>query len=359
MTCGKVGFTPYYPPGSEELAKACATMLSQADCVILQNHGVITVGSSLQEAFDRFVTLENLAQTIIHAIPIGIPHPLKKDVLDIRDQRNTSCQKFLRSIPPFDQEETFPTSRIMTGEEKEARAEICRFVRRAYEQNIFTSSSGSISIRLTCLQKDNKENAGPSDLSFLITPSNVDRHDVDPTTISYVSTNMYNTMRTEGTKIHQPTNTIGYHQAHRHIIPSHTSEIHHTIYLMHPEINSIVIAQPPFTTSFCITGNELNSDGIPESHLVLGKVKTLPIECLEDAGATLAKVLKPAEDVNTVLINGFGVLSVADCPLKAYTQVEVCESICGIMLTAMRRGQPKLLNNDQVNEIDYLFKDVH
>ena len=360
MACGKVAFSPYHPPGSEELAKACTSLLSQVDCVILQNHGVIIVGSSLQEAFDRFVTLENLAQTIIHALPIGIPRPLKSDMLEIKDQRNTDYQKILRLIPKCGQNEC--VSRMMSGKEKELRSEICGFVRRAYEQNIFTSSSGSISIRVP---KESEKCDDSSGLSFLITPSNVDRHDVDPSTICFVTNHENNhpsdhSNEERHQKVEDSKNFSNcFHQNHDHVIPSHASEVHNTIFSMHPEINSIIVAQPPYTTSFCITGAELNSDGIPESHLVLGHVKSLPIECLKDAGITLSKALNPAKGINTVLINGFGIISVGDSPLKAFSQVEVCESICGIMLTAMRRGQPKLLNNDQVKEIDYLFKAGH
>ncbi len=257
----------------------------------------------------------------------------------------------------------------MSGKEKEARSDVCSFVKRAYEQNIFTSSSGSISLRLTPLQKGSDCNA-LLDHSFVITPSNVDRHDVDPTTICFVSsttncqhgsidTNGKNNTIVGRNENEREVRKLCYHQTHSNIIPSHTSEFHHTIYSMHPEVNSIVIAQPPFATSFCITGAKLNADGIPESHLVLGNVKSLPIDCLKDAGVSLSKVLNPTKGINTVLIDGFGILSVAESMLKAYVQVEVCESICGIMLTAMRRGQPKLLSDDDVKEIDYLFKARH
>ncbi len=358
MTCGRVAFAPYFPPGSDKLATVCTQMLSKADCVILQNHGVVCVGSSLQEAFDRFVTLENLAQTIVNAIPLGVPRPLKENILSIKEQRNTSYQKFLRAVPYCPTSCSFP-HRVISGHEKEVRSELCQFVERAYKHNIFTSSSGSISIRCGSISKDPEQIE--DEVSYLITPTNVDRQKVDPSSCCFISNRACCSSTTgEPPKIIKTEKAL-YHPTNRDISPSHASEIHATIYSMHPKVNSIIIAQPPFATSFCITGKKLNSGGIPESHLVLGDVKTLPFECLEDGGITLSKTLdlSSSRGITTVLIDGFGLLSVGTDLLKAYVQVEVCESICGIMLTSMRRGTPALLTDDQVKEIDIIFKDGH
>ncbi len=251
----------------------------------------------------------------------------------------------------------------MTGREKEARTYLCRFVKRAYEHNIFTSSSGSISLRCPF----SSDTIGSDEVSFLITPTNVDRQSIEPSNICFISSI---NCKQGDTKAHDNTGeattqalhkkkftTRAYHHPNsRTIVPSHASDIHETIYSMHPEVNSIIIAQPPYATAFCIAGKQLNAAGIPESHLVLGDVKTLPFECLEGGGQTLSKVLDLSNGVSTILVNGFGLVTVATTPLKAYVNVEVCESICGVMLTAMRRGTPALLTNEQVEEIDVIFK---
>lgn len=349
MTCGPVAFCPYFPPGSEKLATTCGNMLSQSECVVLQNHGVVTTGSSLQEAFDRFVTLENLAQSIINAIPIGVPKPLPKRILNIREHRNTQYQKFLCSVPQCDDNGSNCEYHKITGEEKEARSELCYYVQRAYKHNLFTSSSGSISLRPSCPLND----AGV--VSFLVTPTNIDRQHISPSNICFITNYKQGNGDTD-----RDIKNICYHHSNKHDnLPSHTSGIHATIYSMHPEVNSIIIAQPTYTTAFCLTGSGLDSDGIPESHLILGNVKSLPFDCLEDGGLTLSKSINLSNGITTFLINGFGVVSVGQSPLSAYVQVEVCESICGVMLTAMRRGKPTLLTNEQVKEIDLMFKGGH
>src|SRR5262249_27123958 len=57
--CGPVGFAPYALPGSAALGRNIAATFEQGfHCVVLENHGVVTAGTSLQNAFERFETLE-------------------------------------------------------------------------------------------------------------------------------------------------------------------------------------------------------------------------------------------------------------------------------------------------------------
>src|SRR5215831_8891269 len=70
--CGATGFAPYELPGSEALGRNVAGVFRQLfDCVLLENHGAVTGGPSLQGAFRRFETLEFTAKTIIKARQLG------------------------------------------------------------------------------------------------------------------------------------------------------------------------------------------------------------------------------------------------------------------------------------------------
>src|SRR5580700_4136719 len=72
QVCGEAGFAPYELPGSVALGNRVADTFEQAfDCVILENHGVVTAGSDLQQAFRRFETLEFTAKTLIKARLLG------------------------------------------------------------------------------------------------------------------------------------------------------------------------------------------------------------------------------------------------------------------------------------------------
>lgn len=67
---GNTPIVPYARPGSAELAEAVREN-AVSDALLLQNHGVITMGATLTEAFIRMDALENAAQTIAVARRLG------------------------------------------------------------------------------------------------------------------------------------------------------------------------------------------------------------------------------------------------------------------------------------------------
>ncbi len=371
----------------------------------------------MQEAFDRFVSLEYLAQIIINAASLGPPVPLKQMVLD------QPC-RILEPPVICPCIQCCCNRRVIKGREKEIRSELCTFVKRAYRHNLFTSSSGSISIRVRDGTDDDRM------VAFLISPTNVDRQNLTAKDVCYLSnttdcaskdchigcqgrkrvtasrraSSSFNVNQKQGIEhataigdlsgkrssscgglLHRGKGTdlqstknaswgksihtenefapISYfHKSNNtpNTRPSHTAEIHHSIYAQHPEINCIIIAQPPYTTSFCITGKPFNSSGLPESHLILGDVPSLPFESLQGKGVAIAQALDPSsQHSSSVLVNNFGVISVGKSAIKAYVQLEVCESSCGVLLTALRRGNLLLLNDEQVKEIDGIFHNTH
>jgi L-fuculose-phosphate aldolase len=55
-------FAPYARMGTVDLADTVANCLKKADVILMENHGVLTVGKSLVEAFDLIEVLENSAK---------------------------------------------------------------------------------------------------------------------------------------------------------------------------------------------------------------------------------------------------------------------------------------------------------
>jgi L-fuculose-phosphate aldolase len=60
--CGDPVFVPYALMGSQELAEITAEHSSESDVLLLENHGILTTGKNLLNAFDKLEVLENAAR---------------------------------------------------------------------------------------------------------------------------------------------------------------------------------------------------------------------------------------------------------------------------------------------------------
>jgi L-fuculose-phosphate aldolase len=83
---GPVPVVTYRRFGSDSLASGIQAALCDLDrprsAAILQNHGAVTYGSSLHEAYDKAIMLEWLARTYRLALQIGEPRILTTEELD-------------------------------------------------------------------------------------------------------------------------------------------------------------------------------------------------------------------------------------------------------------------------------------
>lgn len=74
---GEPALAPYALTGTKELADAVAAALGTDRCaVLMKNHGVLTVGRTLLEGFDRMEVLENAAKMTVFVKQVGIPQEL-------------------------------------------------------------------------------------------------------------------------------------------------------------------------------------------------------------------------------------------------------------------------------------------
>jgi L-fuculose-phosphate aldolase len=79
---GPVRVAPYVRFGSGRLAAAAVAALDGRTAVILRNHGAVTYGRDLAEAYERAVLLEWLARTYRLALSYGEPATLSPAELD-------------------------------------------------------------------------------------------------------------------------------------------------------------------------------------------------------------------------------------------------------------------------------------
>ncbi|HAA90206.1 MAG: L-fuculose phosphate aldolase FucA [Thermoanaerobacterales bacterium 50_218] len=76
---GIVRVATYAPPGTPELAEATVAALGDRGAVLLANHGLVSVGSHLQEAFLVSQVVEKAAYVYLLAKISGKPHVLTEE----------------------------------------------------------------------------------------------------------------------------------------------------------------------------------------------------------------------------------------------------------------------------------------
>jgi len=75
---------PYALMGSTDLAAAVSDSIQKSDILLLENHGILTTGSTILQAFDKIEVLENAAKMTLIADLSKKKNPLSKSrVLEI------------------------------------------------------------------------------------------------------------------------------------------------------------------------------------------------------------------------------------------------------------------------------------
>jgi L-fuculose-phosphate aldolase len=302
--CGKIAYAPYACPGSEELGgKIAATFAAGADCVMLENHGVVIGGRDLHDAFQRFETLEFVAQTLIKASALGPVRTLDKSNLALET---------MPDLADFDPQP--PSIR-----EKELRTQLCSFVHRAYQQRLLISTAGAFSVRL---EGDD----------FLVTPRRRDRLELSPPRIVRARLG-------------------GCERGKR---PSRAALLHALIYKRHPDVGAVINAQPAHASAFCMTQAVLSTRTIPESYIVLQDAPRLPFaRIVEDADRLAAEVSMAKRPV--VLIENEGALVVGRNILDAFDRLEVLEATAEALILSRPLGRLVPMPDDAIGELRRVF----
>jgi len=82
IVLGDVPVLPYAVTSSKELADEVASAIRKSNAALLSNHGAITVGNSLEQAFRRMEELENLCEMIMVANSVGEVHKIPDEKLN-------------------------------------------------------------------------------------------------------------------------------------------------------------------------------------------------------------------------------------------------------------------------------------
>lgn len=292
--CGTMSMAPYDVPGSVGLGEKVTEEFKKGhNMVMLENHGVFVGAADIFKAFMAFETLDFCARVEIEGRKIGN--------IKVVPDRYLSTAKDKQQV----QMDEFKCEKY-SSEEREARRDMCKFIHRAYDQQLFTSSQGTFSQRL-------------SDGSIIITPYAKDRKYLEPEDLVKVQNNC----REEG----------------KH--PSRSALLHLKIYEKHPEINSIIIAHAPNVMAFACTDAEFDSRTIPEAYIMLRDVKKIPFgasflqpDMVADMFDHMTNIIICENDCVIVtgasLLNAFDKLEVMEYSAKAVVASKVIAPIVEI-----------------------------
>jgi L-fuculose-phosphate aldolase len=88
---GPIRVAAYATYGTEELGENVVPCLQDRSAVLLQNHGAVTVGTTLKQAYDRSLTLEWLSELYYRARLFGEPSILADDeIARVQDKMASS-----------------------------------------------------------------------------------------------------------------------------------------------------------------------------------------------------------------------------------------------------------------------------
>jgi L-fuculose-phosphate aldolase len=305
--CGPIGYATYEVPGSRELGQRIgAEFVKGYKAVIMENHGTVVGGSDINDAFQRFETLEFCARTIIYGQMIG-----GVKYLDDRQIQEFEAQS-MRMLPEMAHVE-YPS------DERQIRTEICRIVHRACRQGLMVSSYGTVSVRW-------------QGNDFLITPTNFIRWNMELDDVVQIR---------DGHR--EPGKT-----------PSRITWLHQEIYNRFPHINSIILTQPPYLMAFGASHRPLDVRTIPESWIFLQDVPLMPFGTqFRDKTEILDKLSEGK--MPALMIENDSVLVTGDQLLQTFDRLEVAEFSAKSLVLASSVGQLQPINQQQIEDLRKVF----
>jgi L-fuculose-phosphate aldolase len=307
LLCGDLAYATYATPGSAKLGEYIAREFAKGyNTVMLENHGVV-IGSDegLFKAFMIFETLDYCARLEINARTIGqTPRPLTKAELE-RFKHKTQ--------PAMEEFEAKHSSRELA-----MRRDMCELIKRAYNNELFTSSQGTFSCRL-------------SENSFLITPYAKDRDYLEPEDLVLIED--------------------GKREAGK--LPSRSVKLHMEIYKQHPDIQTVIVAHPPHIMAFAVTDTDFDARLIPESYLQLRTVQKYPFGSTFMEAEELASKLHADNPV--AIIENDCVIATGTSLINAFDKLEVMEYSAKSVILTHNVGSIIRISDEEVDELEVAF----
>jgi len=305
-TCGSITIAPYAVPGSAELGEKISAEFSKGfNIVVLENHGLVIGSENLFDCFMKFETLEATARLQINASKLGELKMFEDSELNlalIRD--HLTMDDFIVGKH--------------SSEECAARRDMATLIKRSYKQGLFGSTRGTYSVRL-------------SDGSFLITPYGVDRAYMSESDLVLIKNGMKEYGKT----------------------PSRSVKLHKLIYEKHPNIHSVLGAEPPHAMAFAVTDAIFDPRTIPESYILLRDIQKVNFSSVFIDVENVVNMF--SERTPVLICENNQILATGSSLLDAFDRLEVCEATAHSIIAARDIGEMVHISDEEIKEIDKAF----
>jgi len=85
---GPIPLVPFTSPGTTAVGAGLEVFAADHDAFLLKNHGVVTIGTNLEEAYNRMETVEHFAKILFYARQIGtVDHLPEEEVVRLTRMR--------------------------------------------------------------------------------------------------------------------------------------------------------------------------------------------------------------------------------------------------------------------------------
>ena len=146
--------------------------------------------------------------------------------------------------------------------------------------------------------------------------------------------------------------TNGWREAGK--IPSRSVELHKMIYMSHPDVNAIIIANPTNVMAFGITRTEFDSRTIPESYIAMRDVQRVPFGTSKMYPEKVSKMISSKQPC--VLVENECLIVAAKSLIDAFDKLEVSEFTAETLIQSKLLGEAIKITPEEVEEINKAFK---
>jgi L-fuculose-phosphate aldolase len=301
-----VSLSKYAIPGSARLGQNISDAFAcGGNAVFMENHGIITAGKTLQEAFHRMENMETLASVYIDSLRSG-------EITNLSAEDLKSVQESKNSIIPDIEEH------LVTRHEQEIRNDLVEIAKRAYERKLVTAVSGGFSARV-------------DERGFVITPEGADVKYLVPDDLVYISDKM--------------------HEAFKK--PSQFAPLHDEIYRKHKFVGSVSSAHPVSVMAFSLTGTPIDSHTIPESFLMLNEIPLVPFHMRFQNPEEVARFITPA--IPAILLRNDCITVTGTSPFQVFDRLEVTEFTAHSILNAKPIGPVRRISDRDIDDLVKAF----